>query len=285
MCTDQPTQPLHLAVKKGCESAVQLLLRAKVTTFFTRDCNGSTALHLAARKSFHELTRLLAEAGPEALELENGVGMTPLEIALSKWIDYATDRVACGTVRYTECIQYNMHPILQDHSRTTAEQVKELKDTVSRLLANGRLRKGTKLATDIVAFADKLESEVKTYAEGDTKEVEDDVDELRTFTDTDVTKTVDCLLAALASRTGSRRQLVHLLDVHRSVNGSLDRSQRRANTGDNNGYSRRDEDDGLEPEVQEDKEGEAKKHSAIATWYGSSVGYNVGFTVFGDDTF
>ncbi|KAI0738301.1 ankyrin [Daedaleopsis nitida] len=271
--------PLHIAVKKAALNTVRVLLQANAPAFLIRDNGGSSPLHCAVSQSRAEITRLLGDAGPdEAFALEDGVGNTPVEIAVSKWLQGATGQEWPGAVPRLSSISDNLRFLQSDHHHTSMEEVQTFKETLGRLSSLGRLRNGTKLATELAAFADRLEVTVQERADASTSDDKTDNDESATDC-AYAKKTLDYVIGALASKPGLCRQLVHLIDVHRSVKGSLDRSQRIMDDSNNNYNTSRSRDDegGLDPEEVEDKEQKVKTHSAVAQWH---VG---GFDVFGDD--
>ncbi|KAI0708741.1 hypothetical protein C8T65DRAFT_535541, partial [Cerioporus squamosus] len=152
--------PLHIAVKKNGIAAVKLLLKFKVPVFLMRDRGGSTPLHLAANSILPEITRLIGEAGPEeALTLEDSVGNTPLEMAISHWLQVSTGSNGPGSLPQIPTLCDSLHPFANDRPFPSEEEIQKLKNTVERLVAQGHLRSGTKLATELAAFTSKVEAE------------------------------------------------------------------------------------------------------------------------------
>ena len=249
--------------------------------FLLRDLSGQTPLHLAVHSYAHEIVKLVGEAGPdEAFTLEDSVGNTPLEIAIAGWLQYVT-RDGCPTVIATpKELDGNMWHIQQRRRGPSREEAKALSVTVARLLAQGRLRAGTKLANALVAFAERVQEAVdnpkKDPADEDIEGEEDECE--ATTASKDQQKTLDYVASAMEAKPELRRQLVHLLDVHRSVQGSLEKSQMNAQQVASYRARRDDNEGGLDPEEAEDNEKKAKDSSAITKW-------SSGIDVFGDDPY
>ena len=220
--------------------------------------------------------------------MEDGVGNTPIEIATFNWLQASTGSGFGGKLPWMQLFNEGMLHSYQSSNPllVSLEEAKELKDTIDRLVASGRLRKGTKLATGLSAFADKKEVEAKKRVESDAPEEpspgleEADAEYKKDiFISADAVGTMEYISGAAGTRSGAR-QLVHLIDVHRSVQGSLDRSVYKPPTDGNYDYRNRDE-EGLEPEHVEDSQEKAKKHSAVSRWHDSRNAFNL----FGEDPF
>ncbi|KAI0350817.1 ankyrin [Trametes cingulata] len=270
--------PLHIAIKRASLSGVQALLQVRAPALALRDQSGSTPLHVAIRSGLAEIAQLVGEAGSaELLLLEDGVGNTPLEIATQKWLQQALSSGLSTNLpqlhSFTEDLHYNYYK----PRKVVQKDVKLLRDTIDMLLASGRLRNGTKLATELAALANKLETELHARAEAEAKGLkpaELDSDLKVAQDQSDSTKTLSYISRAVAANP-TRRGLVHLIDVHRSVKGSLERSAKRPE----HPYQKAD-DEGLDAEVAEDRDEKAKNHSAIAQWHSTMV-----MPLFGEDPF
>ncbi|KAI0367118.1 ankyrin [Pilatotrama ljubarskyi] len=271
--------PLHIAIKRRSLPAVRLLLQVKAPVFGLRDQSGSTPLHVAVRGALAETVQLVGEAGPsEVLHLEDGVGNTPLEIATQAWLQQATPSGISTNIPPSKSFTEDLHYYYYIPRTIVAKDVKLLKETVDMLLASGRLRNGTKLATELVAFANKLEAEVQKRAEAEAKEdqsAELNSDVKAAQDQRDQTKTLAYITGAVAAHP-SRRGLVHLFEVHRSVKGSLERSAQHPKPP----CEKSEEEDGLEAEAAEDRDEKAKRHSAIAQRHSNMV-----MPLFGADPF
>ncbi|OBZ73133.1 hypothetical protein A0H81_06697 [Grifola frondosa] len=247
--------PLHILVKRKKVDQIRRLLDAKVSSFLLRDVNGSTALHIAVKQGSAEIVRLIGNAGPdEALHMEDAVGNTPLEIAVSRDLQYKTTH---KTIR-----GFPANMTLKQEA-----EVQKFRTTVADLLSEGRLRSGTKLATELLAFADKMETalvDAKAAEEAKASmaaaEAQAKGENITEIEDTNSpSKTLAYLQDIVRARPGGRR-LVHLIDVHRSVTNSLDRSRHVAHT------FTPEMDDGLAVEVEENKEELEKSRNILSIW-------------------
>ena len=116
--------------------------------------------------------------------------------------------------------------------------------------------------------------------ESDDEKEGEDPEVFETSAKEDATATFDYVARAVAGREAElKRGLVHLIDVHRSVQGSLDKSKPQKSVTTNY-YNRRKRDDrgGLDPEEKESKEDKVKAQSALKMWA-------LGIDWFGDDPY
>ncbi|KAH9935086.1 uncharacterized protein BXZ73DRAFT_100479, partial [Epithele typhae] len=154
--------------------------------------------------------------------------------------------------------------MIQAPTTSTSPVAHALADTVARLHAQGRLRDGTQLATALEGLVERVrvaseggpewtdpveEYEAKKEAEGGEKDKEKKAEEefgpLRARTN--ALEVLEVIEEIARANPGVRRQLVHLIDVHQSVQGSLDSS---AGAARHVHYNRMDRaEDGLDPEV------------------------------------
>lgn len=212
-----------------------------------------------------KITSLVGDAGPaEALYMEDGVGNTPLDTATQLWIVAARSYTQVNVNVST--LSEETWPYAQEVVEVSVEDAKSLKDTVESLRKQGRLRKGTKLFKALSAFADKVEVKAKERATLSPRVDEEQADKPKMQDDLNAGSVLNYLLTALATRPG-RRILVHLDDVHRSVNGSLTLSI-------NAGQAQERDDGGLGVEVVEDEETKAQDASIIQRF--SDSAYPIG---------
>lgn len=208
---------------------VRLLVSTGAAQYLPRDVNGATPLQLAIKLRHPEITRLIADAGPaEALTLEDVVGHTPLEMAMR---EVFLSKIGSAAKPIT---QPHFLPPHVDFNKmfNVASQEKELvqfRATIQSLLDEGRLVAGTKLATELQAFAERIERRIAETKAADierkqTESAAADKAEPKWSAETDVTdvnEVLKVLLEALAARPGLRR-LVHLSDVLESVQKGLE---------------------------------------------------------------
>ena len=224
-----------VAVKGGHTMTTRAILDFGInpTIFLRKDADGSTPLDIAVQKTNTVLAELLLQYGPtEQLYTENSVGQTPLELAGLKFLprvmgSIAAPRPDAPDVRVSNQVYslMNKRTAPFDVERQKVE-IPKLRATLDALVADGRLVNGTKLASELFAFAGRMEEKLaievarKDAAKKDSGVNEDDldVDDLASHGTTEGMYTL--LRDATAVRPG-HRQLVHLADVQRFVQRSL----------------------------------------------------------------
>jgi Ankyrin repeats (3 copies) len=221
-----------LAVKRGHIKATRAILDFGVdpAIVLMKDANGSTPLHIAVQSSNTALAEVLLQHGPaELLYTENSVGQTPLDIAGLKDLPRVT--VSVGVRRPNE-LQTNPEQQVASLQRAPFDvkkqevEIPKLRATLNMLFAEGRLVHGTKLATELLAFADHMEEKLATEVARKSV-VNKDAEEAEDYTVTPkgtAAQTYAVLRDVAAARPGFR-QLVHLADVQRSVQRNLTRTQ------------------------------------------------------------
>ncbi|KAA1478658.1 ankyrin [Dentipellis sp. KUC8613] len=227
--------PLMLATKRARNVTIKTMLESHLdpSVFLVRDAQGSIPLHFAVQSGNETITRLLIEYGPaESLFVENSVGLTPMEIVFEKMLgsipdhcarsfeemDYINDSVFSST-------ELGQVPFELEKQKT---RVPKLRAALQMLLETGQLKRGTKVAKELLSFAEKMEEMLKLAEsasstkmktkESDTKATPEDSDEHGE----NFTAVADVLTRALSTRTGSR-ELVHLVDVQQSAHHQLQR--------------------------------------------------------------
>lgn len=264
-----------------------MLVDTKVAPFLFRDSEGSTPLHIAIKRQAASMSELLADAGPvDALYMEDGVGYTPLETAVQNDLLQRTRSGFRGTIQTPDELS-NTLDHFADRPFDLAHQsveIPRLRATVEALLKVGRLRAGTKVATELVKFTELMEARLEreknaaaeAEARGEKPDTESDkparmlLGQLHQEDDTESEFKSECdhgnrpqvtlkaIEKALAARPFAQmRVLVHLSDVHASVKRSLDESTKT--------YERvhQGRDDVLEQEMVETVEDKAKQCSAL----------------------
>ena len=214
-------QPLHLAVEAGAVKAVELLLAHSHVANTIRDSEGCLPLHFAVRRGWSRIAKLLIDASPSTLFMEDGVGSTVFEsVALNRFrerMDQFTrdnyDRVGCVTSESIDTYpdRFNLAHLEKELPR--------LRDTIDSLLKVGILRKDTKLEKELVRFAEKMEEHMRRLQRAPVivKPAEEPQNPVGVQ---DYDATCDIVRKALDHVQG-QRQLVHLLDVQKSVDGSM----------------------------------------------------------------
>ncbi|KAI0059321.1 ankyrin [Artomyces pyxidatus] len=154
--------PLHLACRRQQTAIVQSLVDSGLLedrVFFSKDVKGSTPLHTAILSGQYRIVPALAAASPaEVLHMENGVGDTPFESAVQKYLQanriskvlLSVDKLpAHGPTIQVKPRQDNMFP----------GEIIRLRTTVTRMLEEGTLLPGTSLADELLAFTEKMEAQ------------------------------------------------------------------------------------------------------------------------------
>lgn len=221
-----------LAIKRGNASTARTILEFGVDSavLLLRDVDGSTPLHVATQKGDPVLPELVLKYGPtQLLYTENSVGQMPMDIASLKGFP----RLTGGEITGPMDLILNVESDIEQYLRTPQKappfnvdkqkiEIQKLRATLNMLLADGRIKHGTKLTTELLAFADRMERRLveeialKNAAENHAEDAELDRPEPQGAT----TRTYFALRDAAAVRPGTRR-LVHLADVQRSVRWNL----------------------------------------------------------------
>jgi hypothetical protein len=216
-----------VAVKRGHTMTTRAILDFGInpTIFLRKDADGSTPLHSAVQNANTVLAELLLQYGPtEQLYTENSVGQTPLEIAVLKFlprvmgsIEAPLPKVPCVDVSSQVQSPKSTAPFDVEKQKV---EIPKLRATLDALVADGCFVYGTKLATELFAFAGRMEEKlaIEVARKDAAKEEDSEVDHLASHGTTANMYTL--LRDAVAVRSG-RRQLVHLADVQRSVQRSL----------------------------------------------------------------
>ncbi|TFY63651.1 hypothetical protein EVG20_g6224 [Dentipellis fragilis] len=221
--------PLMLAVKRGRTATVEIMLKHGLDSSILslRDTKGSIPLHIAVQNGNDDMARLLIKYGPsECLFIENGVGQTAVDVAIQKRLN-ALQACRMGGFGAPQSLPFPIYsvgrvPFKLDEME---EQVPKLRTTLDALFKDGQLKQGTKLATELSVFAGQMEAKLaflqsEAAQKAASKPEERAVDPHNAHTD--VYAVADIVLAAIAQAKG-HRQLVHLLDVQKSVQANLER--------------------------------------------------------------
>ena len=222
-----------LAVKRGNVETARIILKFGVVpaVLLLRDADGSTPLHDAVQKADTVLAKLLLRYGPtQLLYTENCVGQTPLDIASLKSLPRA---MGLGLLKPVE-LQMNVEQHLRSPQNPPPfnlmkqkREIPKLRATLDAMLVDGTIAHGSKLTTELLAFADRME---RRLAEETTLEdaAENQVEEgevAPTAPRGTPAQMYSALCDAAAERPGMR-QLVHLADIQRSVQRSLAQQSR-----------------------------------------------------------
>ncbi|KAI0030398.1 hypothetical protein K488DRAFT_87813 [Vararia minispora EC-137] len=227
--------PLLLAVKAKNLRVVDALTSFAIPPeiYLMKDSSGSSALHVAVQNSLPSITELLVKRGPVSLlHAENGVGQTPLDIAS---LQELTARSALGhgdagiinaLPTHLSGISYRLRSAASRNAAGT-----RLRRTLDALLDEGVLTRGISPAVELFAFAERLETTRPGVAEAEDEDEDADADadagmpqgfgvQHTPHVNTNVAETFAIMRAATSARPGAR-QLVHILDVQRSVERNI----------------------------------------------------------------
>ena len=224
-----------LAVKSGCTVTAQTILEFGIdpAVILRKDADGSIPLHVAVQNTNTAIVELLLKYGPtEQLYIENTVGQTPLDIASLKNLSRVLAPVEAGRPpQLLNNLDYQLS-LLKNEAPFNVEKQKveipKLRATLDALLADGRLVRDTKLATELLAFADHMEGKLavemarKSTSGEDTEEGDGNEVYPVAPQGTSMASIYTLLRDAVAARPG-HRQLAHLADVQHSVKRCLAR--------------------------------------------------------------
>ncbi|KAF8335572.1 ankyrin repeat protein [Amanita rubescens] len=219
--------PLHLAVEARSIKTVEMLLARSHVANMIRDSDGCLPLHIAVRCGSSRIAKMLIDASPSTLFMEDGVGSTAFESATFNLFRERMNHFCLGALNSVGTC--NLTTAEKDPERfdlaRLEKELPQLRETIDSLLKVGKLRKDTNLEKELVRFAEKMEDHIRRLQQAPVA-VEREEENL-----TDVQNhnaTYEVIKEALDHVQGERR-LVHLLDVQKLVDGSLTRSYRPKN--------------------------------------------------------
>ncbi|KIO24997.1 hypothetical protein M407DRAFT_211280 [Tulasnella calospora MUT 4182] len=217
--------PLSIAVKRSNLKLVHLLLQtvksAVVPALLLRDCTGATPLHSAILSGHSKIVSLLVAASPpEMLYVENGVGLTPLEITQLQFLTTTLSRLTYPLihppgldVNGVDRSNPSLAPGMRDRDE---EEVKSLRRVIDGIKASGALAKKPELLEVLSNFADRSEQEFAAWvarkSKGETQQTPSQPDE---YDVCDVKATFDVVSKAVTEV--HPRRLVHLRDIQLAV--------------------------------------------------------------------
>ncbi|KAJ7618673.1 hypothetical protein FB45DRAFT_170222 [Roridomyces roridus] len=204
--------------------------------------------------------------------MENGVGEAPLEICSLQQLVSEHSSLQANTHRFSnvnELYSINESPAPIDIRRLEKELPK-LRITLDGLVTQGTLSESAKATVSMYAFAALMEKKLAAAkaaaaeeAARKAKESKEKLEDAVSRDSCDVPKTVGSLKAVSAASGAGRRELVHLVDVQKSVQNTLESLNQNEEDEDEYSHRRRrfrrvklygenKEDDGLEPEEDSD---------------------------------
>lgn len=226
------------------------------------DVDGQTVLHAAVKKCYSRITSILVTSvDPKGLQMENSVGNTPLDIISLVELNSRIQRFSKNQENSITELEVNTVEPFQRHSKTYISKLeKELPNLhaiLDVLFADGRLKDQTKLATELRKFSsmmgERLHAAKLAEAARPSRlpKVEKAPENKNPRDSPDVEKTFSIVLAALEDSTVNR-QLVHLIDVQKSVGADLETVQPKFPSG------KWKNEDGPAPEQEENEKEKAQ---------------------------
>jgi hypothetical protein len=131
-----------------------------------------------------------------------------------------------------------------DKSFPKEEDIIELRTTIDGLLDTGHLKNGTKLATELLSFAEKMDAQVSKRRNAGNFGLDEHQPSL-SFLGTEPHYRISRLIKKFqdsAADLDIKRDLIHILDVYKSVNNQMPWTPRNMNVMVNT--------EGLQPEDQ-----------------------------------
>ena len=226
-----------LAVKASRPHVVDFMLSidnpATAASLCLRDVQGSLPLHIAVKSGLSRITAsLLQFSEPSLLYTEDGVGITPLEIAsLHHFLRFTSSEgtVGCGVTwrsppKITSLISDNIPKYCDDIERPEIEAAETLSALVQSLDAEGRFTNKEDLKDVLTDYAERT---MKIARQQSEKQDEETIPEPQTklglqTESPDKVGTFKLIKNAVGYST--RRELVHPLDAQRAVGNALDKA-------------------------------------------------------------
>ena len=239
-----------LAVKTFRPPLVDFMLSidspATAASLSLRNVQGSLPIHIAARNGLTRITTsLLRFSEPKLLYTEDGVGITPLEIAsLQYHLRLTISKRAVGSVvpwnpppNITSFFSDKIDKYSEDVERPGIEAAETLSALVRSLDAEGRFTNKEDLKDILTDYAEHTMRDARL-----SKEEEETTPQLKTEREKEKSIFFRVLQTDLDPQTeifdevgtfkliknavghSTRRELVHLLDAQRAVGNALDRA-------------------------------------------------------------
>lgn len=239
-----PTQPLQVAVAMGAVPLVKAILSFTQNGLLVYDAYGFTPLHNAIRKGHPLITGEILKVIPqEGLYLENGVGKTPYEDAQKRAMRPVTCSISKSTPSTLEDSNGAQPTPVQLNIDTLERELQNVVDSSNRLIHNGTLKKGSQLAYVFEKFVSATEGRLAKEKARAAEEVGDFNGEDEVVDTRDPIKTFKAT-AKVVQGDEAKRTLIHLKDVHLSVETDLRRVAQGANTYNLANYSFGDDEEG-----------------------------------------
>ena len=261
-------QPLHIAVKLGHIRLVKLIVEFSKSSVLMLDVDGQTTLHAAVKLCYAQITSiLLAAADPKGLQMENGVGITPIDIiSLSKLSSRIEGFPNWNTMFASELKIDGVEPFYRypgEYIQKMQKELPKLHAILEILLAEGKLKKQKKSTKELIRFASTMKerlSEAEAVHAARLARVPKEEEASDPKDRYDLEKTSSIISGALKGSTVNR-QLIHLIDVQKSVGADLEKVDKRLS--DESQRRRKWKGKGELDAEQDDEEEEEKAQSMV----------------------
>ena len=226
------SQPLHIAVKLGHIRLVKLIVEFTKSSILMLDVDGQTTLHAAVKLCYPQVTSILvAAADPKGLQMENGVGITPFDIVSLSELSFRIrgfpqdQMTTMHDPKIDDLEPFYRYP--EAYIQKLQKELLKLHAILDVLFADGRLKSQTKLATELTKFASMMKERLSAAEAVNTarlarfpkEEKEATTDPKDAY---DLERTFSIVVGALKGLT-VKRQLIHLIDVQKSVGADLEK--------------------------------------------------------------
>ena len=176
--------------------------------------------YIAVRCGSSRVAKMLIDASPSTLFMEDGVGSTAFDSAalnlFGERMDHFSRKTFSLQVATSNPTTANKDPERFDLGHLERE-LPRLRETIDSLLKVGKLRKDTKLERELLGFAEKMEDHMRRLQQTPVA-VGREEENLIDVQDRNVTYAV---IKEALDHVQGERQRVHLLEVQKSVDGSL----------------------------------------------------------------
>ena len=233
------------------------------------DVDGQTTLHAVVKLCYPQVTSiLLAAADPKGLQMENGVGNTPFEIVSLNELSSRIQRFPQDQSNTMSELKIDgIDPFYRypgDYIQKLRKELPKLRAILDVLFAEGRLKRQTKLATELTKFANLMEERLSVAEAAHTARLarfpkEEEEVSANPKDSYDLEKTSSIVVEALKGLTVNR-QLIHLIDVQKSVGADLEKVGDRPSESH---WRRRGWKGENETEAEQEEEKEEKAHSMV----------------------
>ena len=252
------------------------------------DVDGQTTLHAAVKSNYPQITSiLLAAADPKGLQMENSVGNTLLDMVSLGELGSRIQRFPHSQMN--TLTELKLAGGVESFYRYPGSYIQKLQKELLKihaildvLFADGRLKSQTKLATELTKFASMMKERLSAAEAAHArfpKEEETPVrmaaGHLSRFPEAsadknpkdafDLEKTSSIVFGALKGSSTVNRQLIHLIDVQKSVGADLEKVVNRSS--DRNRMQKYNLKGELDAEQEEEEEGGEEKAQSMVWPY------------------